>query len=129
MSNDMTGVYEPGTALTGYATAAIVGKRFVSITADRDAVSGNVKVTTTAAGARAHGVSMYDQPNVGGAVAFARGNSRVVTVTADNATIAAGVDVMVGANGTVKTWVTTNVAVGYAIANALANGEAQISLY
>jgi hypothetical protein len=85
-------------------------------------------MATTAAGAQAHGVAAFSAAS-GQPFTVARGNSRVVTVTADNATIAAGVDVMVGANGTAKTWVTTNKAVGYAIANAAANGDAQISLY
>jgi hypothetical protein len=129
MANEMTGIYDDGDDLTAVTSAAVVGRRFVSVSADRNATTGNITVATTAAGARAHGVAKYDAAS-GAVVGVAmRGTSRVYQVTADNATIAAGVDVMVGASGTAKTWVSTNVAVGYAIAACAANGVAQVVMY
>lgn len=121
------GIYEPGQDITGQASATVVGKRFVSVSGARDASTHLTKWATTAAGAQAHGVAAFGV-STGQPFTVLRGNSRVVTVTADNAAIAAGADVQVGANGTAITK-TTGIAVGFAIDAAAANGDAQISLY
>lgn len=125
MANENLGVYEPGADLTGRATAAVVGKRFVKITGDRS--GGNIAVAHCAAGERAFGVSKYDQPTVGDIVGVMRGNSRVTFVLA-GAAIAAGQEVQSGANG-VAIPKAAGIAVGYAVTGAADATDAEISLY
>lgn len=127
-SQDMVGIYDPGSDLTAITSADVVGRRCVSISGARSTTpSGNVKVATTAAQARCHGVAKYSALS-GNVVAVARGNSRVVQIDATAVALAAGVDVEVGANGMVQL-VTTGKPVGYTIDACLASGVAQVSLY
>ena len=124
MANDNVGVYEPGRDITGRATAAVTGKRFLKISGNRS--NGNIAVAHADAAGRVCGVSKYDAAS-GAIVGVARGNSRVTHVTADGA-IAAFAEVEVGAAGKAKTK-TSGVAVGYAITAAADGGDAEISLY
>lgn len=124
MTNDNIGVYEPGRDLTGHATAAITGKRFVKISGNR--VDGNVAVAHADAAGRVAGVSKWDAAS-GEKVGIARGNSRVTFVTTGG-TIAAFAEVEVGANGLAVTKA-SGVAVGYAITGAASGADAEISLY
>jgi hypothetical protein len=127
MIMQVLGIYDPGDDLTGFASADVLGGRFVSVSGDRDATSGTVKFATTAAGARAHGVARFDAKS-GNLFTVARGNARVVEVQAGAAAITAGHDVEVGANGVAVTQ-STGVAVGYVVTGCAANGVAQVSLY
>ncbi len=126
MKNENHGVYEPGRDITGKATAAITGKRFVKISGNRDTLSGTVAVAHADAGGRVAGVSKYDAA-IGDLVALARGNSRVTYVTAGGA-IPAFSEVEVGTNGQaiVKA---SGIAVGYAVTAATSGADAEISLY
>jgi len=117
--------YDDGDERTGYASAAVVGGRFVSVSGDR--VAGNISYATTSAGAKAHGVARTDAA-ITTTFPVSSGSSKVVQVQATNATIAAGADVEVGANGMAQTK-NTGIAVGYAVQNCAANGLAEISLY
>jgi hypothetical protein len=127
-SQDMVGVYDPGSDLTAVPSADVIGRRCVSISAARSTTpSGNVKVATTAAQARCHGVAKFSAL-ANTSVVVARGNSRVVQIDATAVALAAGVDVEVGANGMVQL-VTTGKPVGYTIDACLASGIAQVSLY
>jgi hypothetical protein len=124
MANENVGVYEPGGDITGRATTAVIGKRFLMITGDRS--RGNVAVGHATAAGRVCGVSKYDSP-AGDIVGIARGNSRVTFVTAA-AAIAAFGEVEVGATGQAAVKA-TGVAVGYALTAATAGTDAEISLY
>src|ERR687898_180617 len=91
----MNDVYKPGTDITGRATAAVTGKRFLKITGNRS--GGNLAVAPCAAGDRSCGVSKYDAAS-GDTVGLARGKDRVVHVTA-GAALAAFEEVQAGAGG------------------------------
>lgn len=124
MANENVGVYEPGRDITGRATAAVTGKRFLKISGNRS--NGNIAVAHADAAGRVCGVSKYDAAS-GAIVGVARGNSRVTHVTADGA-IAAFAEVEVGAAGKAKTK-TAGIAVGYALTAAADGADAEISLY
>jgi hypothetical protein len=66
-ANESIPFYEPGKAITCYATAAITGCRLVKISATRpgpelntDTTGGNLRVATCGAGQAAFGVAAYD---------------------------------------------------------------------
>lgn len=124
MTNDNTGVYEPGKDLTGHCSAAVTGKRFLKISGSRS--DGNIAVAHADAAGRVCGVSAYDAA-INKKVTVKRGNSRVVFVTAGG-NIAAFAEVEVGANGTAVT-LAAGKAVGYAITAAANAADAEISLY
>lgn len=126
MANENVGVYEPGRDITGRATAAVTGKRFLKISANRSTVSGNISVAHADAAGRACGVSKYDAAS-GDIVGVVRGNSRVTNVTADGA-LAAFDQVEVGTAGKAKKFA-SGVAVGYALTAAADGADAEISLY
>lgn len=122
--NDNVGVYEPGRDITGRATAAVTGKRFVKISGNRS--NGNIAVAHADAGGRIAGVSKYDAA-IGAVVGVARGNSRVTYVAA-GAALAAFDEVEVGVDGkAIK--LAAGTPVGYAITAAANNTDAEISLY
>lgn len=119
------GVYDPGKDITGEATAAITPRTFLAISGNRT-TGGNIAVAPAAAAGRICGVAR-DYAGVGGLVTIARGNSRVVKVTAGGA-IAAFAEVEVGANAKAVT-LASGVPVGYALTAAANGGDAEISLY
>lgn len=124
MANENYGVYEPGADITGHASAAVTGKRFLKISGNR--TDGNIAVAHADAAGRVAGVSKYDAAS-GQKVGVMRGNSRVVHVLASGA-IAAFAEVEVGANGVAVTKA-AGIAVGYAVTAAADGADAQISLY
>lgn len=126
MTNENVGIYEPGRDITGRATAAVTGKRFLKISGNRSTASGNISVAPADAAGRVCGVSKYDAAS-GDIVGVVRGNSRVTYVTADGA-IAAFAEVEVGTAGKAKTKA-SGVAVGYALTAAADGADAEISLY
>ena len=124
MANENVGVYEPGRNITGRASAAVTGKRFLAITGNRS--NGNIAVAHATAAGRVCGVSKYDAAS-GEIVGVIRGNSRVTHVTADGA-IAAFAEVEVGTAGKAKA-LASGKAVGYALTAAADGADAEISLY
>lgn len=124
MANENVGVYEPGRDITGKASAAVTGKRFLKISGNRS--DGNIAVAHADAGGRVCGVSKYDAAS-GALVGVARGSSRVTFVAA-GANIAAFAEVEVGSGGQAVTKA-SGVAVGYAVTAATSGGDAEISLY
>lgn len=123
MTNENTGVYEPGADLSCHATAAVTGCRFVKISGNR--TNGLIAVNHATAAGRAFGVSKYDAAS-GKPVGVFRGNSRVVFVDVVG-TVAAFGEVEVGANGTAVPK-SSGVAVGYAV-TGVTDGRGEISLY
>lgn len=124
MANENAGVYEPGQDITGHASAAVTGKRFLKISGNRS--DGNIAVAHADAAGRVCGVSAFDAA-INKKVSVIRGNSRVTFVTAGG-NIAAFAEVEVGANGTAVT-LAAGKAVGYAITAATNGNDAEISLY
>ena len=124
MANELVDIYKPGHDITGRASAGVTGKRFLAISGNRS--GGNIAVAHATAAGRICGVAKYDAAS-GDIVGIARGNARVVPVTAVGA-IAAFAEVEVGANGRAATR-TSGVAVGYALTAAADGADAEISLY
>lgn len=122
--NDNIDVYNPGRDISGRAKTPVTGKRFLAIVGDRD--RGNLSVGHAAAAGRVCGVSKYDS-EAGQIVGVARGKDRVTYVAA-GAAIAAFGEVEVGADGKAVP-LDAGVAVGYAVTAAVADGDAEISLY
>lgn len=127
MSTPLTNisVYAPGADLTAEATSAVTAKRFVAISGDRTS-GGNIAVAPATAAGRVAGVAKADAAS-GDLVGVARGNSRVVKVTADGS-LTAFAEVEVGTAGK-ATAHSAGVAVGYALTGASDGDDAQISLY
>lgn len=138
MANDMVRTKEPGQDVTGQASAAVVGCRFLRISGARTnrfnalgttGDGNNYKVAHAQAGGPVFGVSKYDQPNVGGKVGVARGG--IVTVLAGSA-LTAGQKVMSDGSGQAVPWTSAaseaNSAVGYAVDDAANAALAEIAL-
>lgn len=140
MANDLVRTLHQGEDITGQATAAITGKKFVRISAARTnkfnvlgatADGNNYKVApVNAIGQPAIGVAKYDQPNVGGKVGIARGGIAPVLA---GAAITAGQEVMADATGAAIPWVfaasDVNKKLGLAVDDAANATDAEILLY
>jgi hypothetical protein len=118
-------VYAPGQDITCVVTAPVTNRTFVTVSADRDANSGNVSVAPAAAGSRPFGVAAWNSA-AATLVRVSRGG--VLKVTAGG-NITAGDPIAVGANGTAVTAAGSAVVVGQAIASALVSGVAQVAMY
>ena len=149
MANDLIPYKRPGEDVTGYAVAAITGKRCVQIAAAKpvgEKAEGNPVTipsgTPTGGGGTyrvAHpsgaganggaakmvfGVAKYDQPTVGKLVGIARAG--IVPITA-SAAITAGQGVQVAADGTVVPF-TTGVMIGTACDDCANGADAEVAL-
>lgn len=123
MANECTPLFRPGKDITGLAAAAITGKTFVDVSANRGA-DGLIRVATAAAGARAFGVAAADIAS--GAIGpILRGG--ILPVTAGG-TIAAGDEVEVGTGGKAVT-LASGKAVGKAVESGASNNPVMIALY
>lgn len=123
MVNDARPLFRPSDEITCLASAAVTGKRFVSISATRDADTGLVKVAPGTAAGKAFGVAGYDAAS-GAVLPVLR--EGVVPVTAGGA-ITAGDQIEVGTDGkAVKA--STGVAVGLAIETATSGNDVFVAL-
>jgi hypothetical protein len=138
VANDMVPTKRPGEDITGQATAAVTGKRFVRISGARafrfnvlatTADGNNYKVAPATAGGAAVGVAKYDQPTVGGKVGVARGGFVIVTA---GAAITAGQFIMSDATGQAVPWTSAaseaNAKLGYAVDDAANGADAEIAI-
>jgi predicted RecA/RadA family phage recombinase len=139
MANDLNPFYEPGTRLTGQASAAVTGKRFVNVSANRTSgpaipatpqvgasdptEGGNIVVAHAAAAGPTIGVSTWDA-GIGEKVGII--SQGVVPVTAQGA-IAAGARVEVGDTGRVRT-LAAGIPVGVCLNGAADATDAEIKL-
>jgi hypothetical protein len=140
-SNECIPYYDDGDNITGWCSAAVTGKTFVTVgpgdrsgpdfdpTATTNPQDGGcVHITPAAAGQTTpvFGVAAYD----GAASAFVdviRGSKMVVPVTA-SAAIAIGQEVEVGPNGQAAPHA-AGFKCGYVLSSAGAGEDAQVSLY
>lgn len=121
--------------ISAHASAAVVGKTFVMVSANRDAsvllnnlsTGGNIKVATATAAGKIFGVAGHDAAINTKLNVVKAGSGFIVPVTANGA-IAAGVEVEVGAAGQVRT-LAAGKAVGLCVDAAADQGDAQILLY
>ncbi len=131
-SNECIPFYKPGQDLTGHATAAVTGKRFVKLSGSRQsgpglttAVDGsNYQVAPAGAGEYAIGVAKYDAAS-GKKVAIACAG--IVPVTAGG-NIAFGVEVEADATGKAVTK-GSGIALGRCMTAATSGNDAEIKLY
>jgi hypothetical protein len=108
--NEAIAYYDPGDDLTGQATAAITGRRFLRPTAAKqvgsqalanDTFGGSIPVAHSGAGLKPLAVSVYDAA-IGEKLPIARGH-KVFPVEAGGA-MTAGDSVMSDATGRAVTW-------------------------
>lgn len=133
-ANECMPYYEPGTRITGHASAGITGKTFVAPSGNiqsgpllaSTSEGGNIVVATCTAGARALGVAGYDVAS-GEKCPLLTGPGMVVPVTAGG-TIAAGAEVEVGSGGKAIT-LASGKAVGLCLTGATNNNDAMVRLY
>lgn len=125
MANECIPFKEPGADVTGQASAAVTGCRFLAITGNLQA-DGSLTVAHATAAGRICGVSKYDAAQ-GKKVGIIRGSKMVVPVTA-GANITAGSEVEVGTNGQAITKA-SGVAVGYVETAATSGQPARVVLY
>jgi len=139
VGNLCTPYYEPGSRVTGRATgAAVVGKTFVTVAANKDpgsreldtgATGGNVKIKTAVAAdataGKVLGVAEHDAPQDKTTPILAGGF--VVPVTA-GAALSAGDLVTAGANGKAVA-AATNRPAGISLSNAAIDQDAIIRLF
>jgi hypothetical protein len=131
--NEAVAYFDPGDDLTGQASAAVTGRRFVDVSGAKQAGSGglasdtfggSIPVAHCAAGAKALGVSTYDAAS-GAKVPVARGH-KVFPVEA-GAAIAPGASVMSDATGRAVTWASAaseaNARLGKCLNNVTAAGQ------
>jgi hypothetical protein len=119
--------------ITGRATAAITGKRFVDVSAamtpalNTSTDGGVVGFAPAGAGVKAFGVAVYDQPVTGGMVGVIGTPGRILPVTAGG-TIAAGAEVETNASGQAIT-LATGKSLGKAVTAATSGNDVFIKLH
>lgn len=134
--NAILPLYDDADHLTGRATAAIGGGRFVVISGDLEASpilsasapstsGGNMKIAQAGAGARALGVAAYDAAADGDKIHVYTGRQVVPMVAGAN--ITAGVQVESDANGKPIT-LASGIANGIAVSTATSGNVVYIAL-
>jgi hypothetical protein len=138
-ANECIALYDPGRDITGHCTVAVIGKRCVMITANRQAKTnlstpqvgaadptggGNYSVGPATAAGRIFGVAAYDAA-IGEKVPVLRG--KVVPIKSAGA-IAAFAEVEVGAAGQVVTKA-AGVAIGVALTGCASGDDCEVALY
>jgi len=124
MANEVAPLFRPGRDITGLATGAITGGRFIGVSATRDATTGLIKVAHATAATRALGVAAADIAS-GAIGAILRGG--VVPVTAGGA-ITAGAQVEVGTDGKAVA-LASGIAVGIAVETGSNNNPVFVALH
>jgi hypothetical protein len=124
-ANECIPYYDPADDVTGYCTAAVVGKRFLDISAGLSTTDALISVATATAKGKAIGVAARDQAEKGRVLV--RRGPKVVPVTASG-TIEPGDEVQVATGGkAIK--LTDGIAVGRAWAKATDGQDCKIALY
>jgi hypothetical protein len=128
MVNDAIPYYEDGDELTGLATAAVTGKRFVVISGNKPASGEAVAVAPAGAGAKALGVAMWDAAINKRVTVKTVNSGHCLPVTAGAGGVAAGDSVTSDATGAAVTAAGGARALGIALTAAAAGADAPISL-
>lgn len=127
--NECIPYFEPGAQVTFQASAAVTGKKFVTISGNMQS-DGTPTCGLPAAGGRVFGVAMYDVAlGKRGGVWRRRGTILPVTSGGASGAMAANLEVQVDATGAVVP-LAGGVAVGYLVDGTAGNGAvAKMSLY
>lgn len=130
MANDLIPFKEEASRVTGTPTAAVIGKRFVSISGDKNA-DGTYSIAPTPAGGKAFGVACWDAAVGQRVTVVVIESGHIVPVTA-SAVIAAGASITsaadsraVAAAGAAGANVN---ALGIVLTGAAAGADAQVLL-
>ena len=123
MANECAPLFRPGQSVTATATANVTGKRFVGVSATRDATTGLIKVAHATQAGKAFGVASRDIAN-GADGTILRGG--IVPVEAGG-NVSAGNQVEVGANGTAVA-LSSGVAVGTAVEDGTSGNDIFVAL-
>lgn len=134
MANDVIPFYEPATAITAQVGSAVTGKRFVAVSADRQAgpalnsssTGGNIVIAPCGAGVKAMGVAARDALTGDKVKVYVQ--NVVVPVTCGAVALTAGVEVQSDATGQAIV-LAGGRACGRVIANCAIGADAQIMLY
>jgi Uncharacterized conserved protein (DUF2190) len=130
--------YEPGRALSCFATAAITGKTFVKLSGvarpgpelNTDTTGGTIRVAPQGASVPARtcfGVAAYDAA-INTMVKVWRGSGWIVPVTAA-ASLTAGTEVMSDATGKAVAVAGGAAPIGVLVDDVASGGDAQVALY
>lgn len=133
MANDAQPFYEPATAITGHVGVTVTGKRFVKVSADRQAgpalnassTGGNIVVAPCGAGQKAIGVAAKDA--AAGAKVGIWVQNVVIPVKCGAVALTAGVEVESDATGQAVV-LASGKSLGVCIANCAIGDDAQILL-
>lgn len=126
MANDLIPFKEHANRVTGTCSAAVQGKRFVSISGDRNP-DGTYTIAPTPAGGKAFGVACWDA-GVGQRVAIVVIESGDIVPIVASAALAANASVTSTADGRAVTADATASALGICLTGAAAGADAQILL-
>lgn len=134
LRNDVIPFMEPATAITAQVGAAVTGKRFVKISADRQAgpalnnssTGGNIVVAPCTAAAKAFGVAARDAATGDKVKVFVQ--NVIVPVTCGAVALVAGVEVESDASGQAVV-LASGRPCGQVMANCAIGADAQILLY
>lgn len=127
MANECIPLFKPGEDVTCYATAAVTGKRFVNVSADRQtsgtATGDLISVAPASAAGDAFGVAAYDAA-INTLVAVV--TDGIVPVTAGG-TVTAGQRVEIDASGRAVT-LASGIAVAKAVSSATSGNDVFVQL-
>lgn len=126
MANDLIPFKEEASRVTCTPTAAVQGKRFVSISGDRNA-DGTYSIAPTAAGGKAFGVACWDAA-IGQKVTVVVIESGHIVPVVASAIIAAGASVTAAADARAVTAAGAASAQGICLTGAAAGADAQVLL-
>ena len=122
MANECIVLYDDGDNVPMLATAALTGKKCVTVSAAQDSTFNVFQAALPSAGGKVAGVCAYDVASGAVVNVVRRGTSRLIPITC-SAAIAVGADLMVDATGAVLTWTTGNAAIGKAWSATTASGQ------
>lgn len=117
---------EDGERVTCTPSTAVIGKRLVTISGDRNA-DGSYTVAPTGAAGKAFGVACWDASTTQKVTVITVQSGHIVPITASG-TIAAGASVKPGAAGVVVTATAADRAVGICLTGAVDGADAIIQL-
>lgn len=126
MANDLIPFKEHADRITCTPSAAVTGKRFVSISGDRNA-DGTYTVAPTANAGKALGVAAWDA-GIGGKVTVVTINSGDIVPVRAGAALTAGASVMSDATGQAIVATTGATGLGIVMTGCASGADAQIML-
>lgn len=126
MANDLIPFKEHANRVTCTPSAAVQGKRFVSISGDRQP-DGTYTIAPTAAGGKAFGVACWDAP-IGGRVTVVTVQAGDIVPVVAGAALTAGQSVMSDADGDAVVATAGATGLGIVLTGCANGADAQVHL-